>query len=133
MLAAASLALARPAFADGPPPATLSPPAAPETADSLAARALAEIDDAAYRATRPPHDGHPLLRKVAFASAVGFAGLALWRESVAGDREDDYDSAILPDSAARLRESVRDAEQERNLFATLSAAGLTFVVLTFVY
>lgn len=128
-----ALGFAALAAADGPPPATLAPAPAAEAADSLAARAMAEIDDAAYRATRPANDGHPLLRKIALASAAGFAGLALWRESVAADREADYENAILPERAVQLRESVRDAEHERNLFASLSAAGLSVVVLTFVY
>ncbi len=135
VLAAIVIAIARPAFADGPPPATLSPApgSAPESSDSLATRGLAEFDDAAYRATRAPSAGHPLLRNLALATSLAFAGLAMWRETVASDRERDYDDAILPESAARLRESVRDAERQRNVFATLSAAGCMLVVLTFVY
>ncbi|MFN0150974.1 MAG: hypothetical protein ACKVU1_09745 [bacterium] len=129
------VALAQPVFADGPPPATLAPPSGSttEAADSLSARGLAEFDEGAYRAARAPSAGHPRLRKIAIATSLGLAAAALWRESVAADRERDYDNAILPDSAARLRASVRDAERERNVLASLSAAGCMLVVLTFVY
>jgi hypothetical protein len=134
-------ALAGPCFADGPPPRSLVQPdslgdATPMSAGeahSDTSAALARIEGASYRETRPPGGTHGTLRRVALASAIGLAAAALWRETVAEDRENDYERAIVASSAVDYREAVRDAEQERNVLAILSAVGLSVVVWTFVY
>ena len=95
--------------------------------------ALEAIKAASYRESRGPTGTHRTLRKIALASSIGFAVGAIWREAVAESRERDYEQAILGPSAASFRESVRDAERERNVLAILSAAGLSVVAWTFVY
>jgi hypothetical protein len=131
-------ALAAACFADGPPPRSLVQP------DSLggtsigqtpsdSSAALAQMEAASYRETREPGGTHGTVRKIALASAIGLAAAAIWREAVAEDREDDYERAIISSSAVEYRESVREAERQRNALAMLSAAGLSVVVWTFVY
>jgi hypothetical protein len=129
------------ARADGPPIEPLVPPAGaeqPAAADTARARRIAPgaFEDVGEGNARPASlapAGRGLWRKVAIASGVALVGFAVWRDRVADDRAGDYRDAIFPESAAALRESVRDAERERNVLAALAAASFSVALLSFVY
>lgn len=142
-LAPAVLLLAwAPLRADGPPVGPLAPREAEAPADSAALRdpdlqrALglpADQGDDGLRVSREIRGRHATLRRVALVCGVGLAAVALWRNEVADDRAKDYDRAIFPGSAAAFRESVRDAERERNVAASLAGLAFSVSLLTFVY
>jgi hypothetical protein len=129
----------RPAFADGPPSASLvphdEPPAGAEalsdSATGVPRHALA--DDPDYRLVPESPGRHTTVRRIAVLSGVGFAALALWADLVADDRAEKYEDAIFSDSSADYAESVRSAEKARNIAAALSAASFSVALLTFVY